>query len=104
MAALAAAPVPIKLKDLMELAGIEEGIIRSDIVGRLAAGEVKSVKAALADLRPSDGGPVLSADERALNALFAAWDRAPMAVKRAFVDGRYDGLNAILDGDEEVAA
>lgn len=102
VAELADAKEPLKLKDLMALAKIGEPIVRSDIVGRLSSGEVKSVADALGKLqrgKPSAKDP----DVVAFQKLKAAWERAPMKMKRRFVaDESAELLSLLKDLDGEL--
>lgn len=102
VAELADAKEPLKLKDLMALAKIGEPIVRSDIVGRLSSGEVKSVADALGKMqsgKPNAKDP----DVVAFQKLKAAWERAPMKMKRRFVaDESAELLSLLKDLDGEL--
>ncbi|MFT6668672.1 MAG: ParB family chromosome partitioning protein [Afipia broomeae] len=102
VAELADAKEPLKLKDLMALAKIGEPIVRSDIVGRLSSGEVKSVADALGKMQP--GKPnAKDPDVVAFQKLKAAWERAPMKMKRRFVaDESAELLSLLKDLDGEL--
>lgn len=95
VAELAGAKEPLKLKDLMALAKIGEPIVRSDIVGRLSSGEVKSVAEGLGKLQPSKTA-AKDPEAEAYQKLAAAWDRAPMKVKRRFVADKSVELLGLL--------
>ena len=102
VAELASAKEPLKLKDLMALAKIGEPIVRSDIVGRLSSGEVKSVADALGKMQ--SGKPdAKDPDVVAFQKLKAAWERAPMKMKRRFVaDQSAELLSLLKDLDGEL--
>ncbi|UWQ03309.1 ParB N-terminal domain-containing protein [Aliiroseovarius crassostreae] len=100
--ALRAAETPIKATDLEALAKIEEPIMRADVVGRLAAGKVKSVAEAMDILQPKAAAPVKDPTEEAFKSLSKAWMRAPMAVKRRFVEDLRGDLTAILSDQTEL--
>jgi ParB family chromosome partitioning protein len=85
VANLSASEQPLKFKDLMALAKISEPIVRADVVGRLASGNVKSVAAALDILQPSKGKPKATPDEQSLMQMVTAWKRGTMAAKRQFL-------------------
>lgn len=99
---LSAAKDPLKLKDLMALAKIDEPIMRADVVGRLASGEVKSVAEAMDILQPKTATPIKDPAEEAFKALSKAWMRAPMAVKRRFVEDLRGDLTAILSDQPDL--
>ncbi len=101
VAELASAKDPLKLKDLMALAKIAEPIVRSEVVGRLAAGEVKSVADAMGHLQSSAAKPGQDPDKQALNKLLELWKRAPMKVKRRFVADRSADLLGLLNDLDE---
>jgi ParB family chromosome partitioning protein len=92
----------IKATDLEALAKIGEPIVRSDVIGRLASGEVKSVSEALEKIQPQKA-KVSDLDGKALQTLATAWERAPMKVKRRFIaDQSADLLNLLKDLDGEL--
>ncbi|MFV0492604.1 MAG: hypothetical protein ACK5M4_12375 [Pseudorhodobacter sp.] len=70
------------------------------LVGRLSSGEVKSVAEGLGKLQPSKTA-AKDPEAEAYQKLAAAWDRAPMKVKRRFVadqSAELLGLLKDLDG------
>ena len=86
----------IKATDLEALAKIGEPIVRSDVIGRLASGEVKSVSEALEKIQPQKA-KVSDLDGKALQTLATAWTRAPMKVKRQFVSDESAALFGLLN-------
>lgn len=76
---------PAALKDLMELAKMDNNSMRSDLVGRLAQGGVKSIaegkRLFWSENKPNPKDPV----EEAFKGLLNAWKRAPKAAQRRFV-------------------
>lgn len=75
----------VALKDLMELAKMDNNSMRSDLVGRLAQGGVKSIaegkRLFWSESKPTPKDPI----EEAFKALLNAWKRAPKAAQRRFV-------------------
>nr|WP_246534538.1 ParB N-terminal domain-containing protein [Aliiroseovarius lamellibrachiae] len=96
VATLGAAKAPLKLKDLLELAKINEPIVRADVVGKLAEGSVKSAAEAMAMLKPAASTAPKDPADDAFNALLKAWTRTPMAAKRRFVDELRDDLTSLF--------
>ena len=74
---------PITLKDLQDLAKVGDPEQRSDACRQISTGYAKSVKAALSDPKPH-----VPDDEKKFAALLSAWDRAPMSVRRRFIEDR----------------
>lgn len=99
---LRTAETPIKATDLEALAKINEPIMRADVVGRLASGEVRSVAAAMDILQPNVAAPVKDPAEEAFKALSKAWMRAPMAVKRRFVEDLRGDLTVLLSDQTDL--
>ncbi len=77
---------PVKMKDLMALAKISAPIVRADVVGKLASGEVKSVADALTILEPKNAKLAADPIDEAYQKLLTLWKRAPIPAKRRFVD------------------
>lgn len=88
VARLRSAPKPITLKDLTEIGQIDQPTERYDVVRLLSQGEAKSAADARRALKPASEIPVKDPVEDALRDLNRAWDRAPMAARRRFVDER----------------
>lgn len=95
----------VALKDLMELAKMDNNSMRSDLVGRLAQGGVKSIaegkRLYWSENKPAPKDPV----EEAFKALLNAWKRAPKAAQRRFVAATASEIapqiNALnLEGDD----
>lgn len=84
---LASTKEPLKLKDLMAFAKINEPKQRAEVIGQLASGKAGSVGDAIAAVQPA-AKPTQSPDDKAFEKLLTAWKRAPMAVKRQFVESR----------------
>lgn len=99
--ALRAAENRIKAGDLEALAKISEPQLRSDIVERLATGASGSVAEARAELDPGTRKEQRNPDDVALQKLTEAWTRAPMKVKRIFVQECYELLSDILSDEFE---
>ncbi|MCW9041710.1 MAG: ParB N-terminal domain-containing protein [Pseudopelagicola sp.] len=86
------------LKDLLDLAKVEEEHIRVDVIDRLKHGTSKSVAAALRDFKSSDegsSGPVNLTDQ-AFRKLFETWKRTPKPAQRMFVKECFDDLYPML--------
>ena len=107
--ALRNAPNWLGYKDLAEIGKIDNPVERYDVVGALSEGRAKTAKAARKLHRAARGdtpAPPSPADA-ALMRLLDAWDRAPMAARRRFVDERGEQLADLLDdmaGDAGEAA
>lgn len=90
---LRAAPRPVQLADLMTIAKAGP-VDRYDIVEALHSGAAKTAKAAL-KARAGAKPPRSDADEKLLR-LRDAWDRAPAAARRQFVEMRRDEVAPLL--------
>ncbi|PTE19513.1 chromosome partitioning protein ParB [Cereibacter changlensis JA139] len=86
--ALRAAPKPVSLKDLTELAKIGDTYERDTVIERLAAGEAKSAAEAWRSLKADLAGAPLHHDpvEDQYKALRAAWSRASAAARRRWLE------------------
>jgi len=95
---LRSAPRKVRLVDLMQIAKIGEDAERAKVCIALANGEAKSAAEARAKYRAERGEGPAPKDpfETALNALQSAWDRAPKAAKRQFVEMNLDALLPIV--------
>ncbi|WP_370269202.1 ParB/RepB/Spo0J family partition protein [Nioella sp.] len=98
VALLRKAPRPITLKDLAEIAKINEPTDRYEVVEALAEGRAKSAADARRALALSDEavGSVEDPVEAALKALKTAWSRAPKEARRRFCRDHGDELAALL--------
>lgn len=86
------------LKDLLDLAKVEEEHIRVDVIDRLKHGTSKSVTAALRDMKSADvagAGPANLTDQAARK-LLEAWKRTPKPAQRLFVKEAFSDLYPIL--------
>lgn len=88
VAKLRAAPKAITLKDLIDIGKIDKPTTRYDVVRLLSEGSAKSAADALRSLNPPVEAEPKDPSEEALKVLNGAWDRAPMATRRRFVDQR----------------
>ncbi|MDT8856461.1 ParB N-terminal domain-containing protein [Paracoccaceae bacterium Fryx2] len=100
VARLRQAPRRIVMDDLYHIARIGNSGERMAVVDALAEGRAKTAAAArrafaaeAAGVQPTLKDPV----EEAFLALCKAWDRAPKAARRRFVEERADGLKDLLD-------
>lgn len=91
---LRSAPQSVSLADLMEISKADPAA-RYDALELFAAGKVKRIgeairlrKAATKGIEPIIKDPV----EEAFKALSAAWNRAPIAARRRFVDDHAEGI------------
>lgn len=84
---LRAAPRPVTLKDLGEIAQVENSAERYDVVEALAGGRAKSAAEARRQIRAAKGAgtPIEDPVEAQFNALVKAWARAGMAARKRFV-------------------
>ncbi|MGP9791490.1 ParB/RepB/Spo0J family partition protein [Roseinatronobacter sp. NSM] len=86
IALLRKAPKPVTLKDLAEIAKINETVERYDVVAALSEGRAKSAADARKKRNAADkNAPIEDPVEAAFNALKKAWLRAPMAAKKRFL-------------------
>ena len=83
VAKLRAAPRQVSLKDLTEIAKIQQPTDRYDVVRLLSEGSAKSAAEAARSLKPDSAAPV-DANDAAFRALMAAWKRAPAAARHRF--------------------
>ncbi|AZB57757.1 chromosome partitioning protein ParB [Cereibacter sphaeroides] len=98
-AALRAAPRPVTLKDLTEIAKICAATERYDVVRLLAAGEAKSAAQARRALDPARGiqSPFMDPVEEAHAGLLKLWKRAPMEARRRFTADIATDMHKLLD-------
>ncbi|MFE3838852.1 ParB/RepB/Spo0J family partition protein [Pseudogemmobacter sonorensis] len=86
---LRAAPAPVTLKDLTEIARIPEDHDRAMVVLKLAGGNAKSASAARRQLETEEGrAPTvdpMKQSEAEFRAIAAAWKRAGAAARRRFI-------------------
>lgn len=100
--ALRSAPTKVKAGDLDALAKIREASDRRYVIGQIAAGHVASVGEAIAKLKPE--APKTDPDAQAFDKLLSAWKRAPMKVKRRFLEDRQAEIADILRGKPDLRA
>lgn len=93
------APRWIGYKDLAEIGKITDPDERGFVVGKLSAGEAKTVKAARkAYLAATGAAPApLSDSDQKLARLMDAWDRAGKSARVGFLAERYEAVAALLD-------
>ena len=101
-AALQAVPHRIAISEIEKLGKIGEDGQRARAVGSLLAGKrvadaLRAEKAGAKDAETADDAKV----EAAFTALSTAWNRAPMAARRRFVEGIRAGIDALLDGSDD---
>ena len=101
-AALQAVPHRIAISEIEKLGKIGEDGQRARAVGSLLAGKrvadaLRAEKAGAKDAETADDAKV----EAAFKALSTAWNRAPMAARRRFVEGIRAGIDALLDGSDD---
>ena len=101
-AALQAVPHRIAISEIEKLGKIGEDGQRARAVGSLLAGKrvadaLRAEKTRAKDDATADDAKV----EAAFKALSTAWNRAPMAARRRFVEGIRAGIDALLDGSDD---
>jgi ParB family transcriptional regulator, chromosome partitioning protein len=101
-AALQAVPHRIAISEIEKLGKIGEDGQRARAVGSLLAGKrvadaLRAEKAGAKDAEAADDAKV----EAAFKALSTAWNRAPKAARRRFVDGIRAGIDAMADGSDD---
>jgi ParB family chromosome partitioning protein len=99
--ALRQSPRRVAMNDLYEIAKIPETEERSHVIEALAKGTAKSAAEAR---RSHNAAPVAPKDpvEEAFQALLSRWERAPMAVRRRFIDAIGDDLAEMQEGAPDV--
>ncbi len=102
VARLRQAPRPVTLKDLQDLAKVNNAPDRYDVVAALAEGRAKSASAALKALKAPVEAPPKDAVEEQFIALVKVWARAGQRAKRRFVAEYFEELG-LLGADEEEA-
>lgn len=102
VAQLRQAPRPVTLKDLQDLAKVNNAPDRYDVVAALAEGRAKSASAALKALKAPVEAPPKDPVEEQFLALMKVWARAGQRAKRRFVAECFDELG-LLGADEEEA-
>jgi ParB family chromosome partitioning protein len=101
-AALQAVPHRIAISEIEKLGKIGEDGQRARAVGSLLAGKrvadaLRAEKAGAKDAEAADDAKV----EAAFKALSTAWNRAPKAARRRFVDGIRAEIDAMADGSDD---
>lgn len=105
-AKLQSADCTLMLKDIIEIGRISDVDVRYAVIRKLSLGAAKSVSQAR-HAHAVEMGAVPEADvqgdnERAFKALFGAWKRAPMAVKRRFALEISEEFDAATTDPDEV--
>jgi len=91
----------IALNDLIGLSKIGDEAERHHVVASLAQGKAKNVSAARKVWKHGDRTPPKpSATDAAYRKLLDAWNRAPKAAQRQFVDERSEEIIPLLPGDD----
>ena len=100
---LRSAPAPVQLADLQEIAKIRSAPERYHVCEALAEGRVRKARDARREWARIENGAEHPEDpaEAALRGLLAAWRRAPMGVRRRFVEVEFDQLSEMLASDPE---
>lgn len=95
------APKAVTLKDLQVIAKVANAAERYHVVEALSQGTAKSAAEAR---RSHNAAPVAPKDpvEEAFQALLSRWERAPMAVRRRFVEAIGDDLTEMQEGAPDV--
>ena len=101
-AALQVVPHRIAISEIEKLGKIGEDGQRARAVGSLLAGKrvadaLRAEKAGAKDAEAADDAKV----EAAFKALSTAWNRAPKAARRRFVDGIRAEIDAMADGSDD---
>jgi ParB family transcriptional regulator, chromosome partitioning protein len=94
VAALRLAPRKVSMDDVCKVAKLVDPSERVEIVEALKSGEAKSFKAAEKLNKAASKKPATDPVEDALKQLSTAWERAPMAAKRRFVEDHFDDIEA----------
>ena len=99
---LQSVPYKIAISEIEKLGKIGEDGLRARAVGSLLAGKrvadaLRAEKAGAKDAEAADDAKV----EAAFKALSTAWNRAPMAARRRFVDGFIPEIDALLSGKDD---
>ena len=106
-AQLETSPNRITMKDLQDLATIDEPGDRSMVVMRLASGKAKSASAARKSLLIESGAlqvPVKNPVEDGFNELMKAFDRAPKEALRRFLTVRFEDIAPLVEEIAEARA
>lgn len=86
VAKLRGAPRAVSLKDLTEIAKINQPTDRYDVVRQLSEGSAKTAAEARRSLQTGASTPVKDPVDEAFKGLMTAWKRAPAAARRRFLD------------------
>ena len=87
------------LKDLQDISKISETGERYHVVDCLVEGKVRNASAARKLWKAERGqAPApMSPTDQAYTRLLDAWDRAPKAARKRFLEGRGDAVREVLD-------
>ncbi len=96
---LETAPKRVTMEDLYEIAKIGSEDERSYVVSALTEGAAKKASAARKAFKAeTEGAPApVSPTDKAFLRLMDAWDRAPKAARRQFLENRGDDVAALLE-------
>ncbi|WP_229743239.1 MULTISPECIES: ParB/RepB/Spo0J family partition protein [Salipiger] len=96
---LRTAPRPVTLKDLQDISKISETGERYHVVDCLVEGKARNASAARKLWKAERGqAPApMSPTDQAYTRLLDAWDRAPKAARKRFLEGRGDAVREVLD-------
>lgn len=101
---LRAAPRPVSLKDLTEIAKIGSPTERYDVVEALSEGRAKTAAEARKAYAARERGielPVKDPVDAAWNKLMDAWTRAPKAARRRFIEEMFDEVTPLIDDESD---
>ena len=97
--ALRSAPNKVTPGDLDALSKLGETEVRNRIIDQFQSGKTPSIREATSALKPSK--PSSDPDEAALRKLGAAWKRASMKARRAFIADFYDEISDLTSDEYE---
>lgn len=97
---LRAAPRPVTLKDLIDIAKIGDADSRRGVIDAMTKGEAKSAAEAFRRLTPAPELPVKDPVEEAFQDLLNGWSRASAAAKRRFAAEVWTEMSALMSGGE----
>lgn len=101
---LRAAPKPVSLKDLNEIAKIGSPTERYDVVAALSEGRARTAAEARKAYAARERGfelPVKDPVDAAWNKLMDVWTRAPKAARRRFIEEMFDEVAALIDDESD---
>lgn len=101
---LRAAPKPVSLKDLNEIAKIGSPTERYDVVAALSEGRARTAAEARKAYAARERGfelPVKDPVDAAWNKLMDVWTRAPKAARRRFIEEMFDEVATLIDDESD---